>query len=194
MNSILQQVKDFAQKAHGEQKRKYTGKPYIVHPEAVMKITQEYTDNVAAHAAALLHDVLEDTEVEPEEMQKFLFEIMEPEDATLTFKLVNDLTDIYTKEKYPQYNRRKRKELEAKRLEKSHTLSQTIKYADLIDNTIDITLNDQDFAKLFVAECINLLEHIKDGDQNLYKKAKETADSCRKEIMEYYKKRNQPSH
>jgi guanosine-3',5'-bis(diphosphate) 3'-pyrophosphohydrolase len=188
MNSILNAVKEYAEKAHGEQKRKYSGKPYIVHPIAVMEITQQYTTEISAHAAALLHDVLEDTDVNPEELQKFLFEIMPAEEASLTFQLVEDLTDIYTAEKYPNFNRNKRKELEAKRLEKSHPLSQTVKYADMIDNAVDITKNDVNFAKLFVKECKNLLEHIKDGDKRLYDEALATVEKCLNEIRNHLKK------
>lgn len=189
MNSILEKIKEFADKAHGEQKRKYSGHRYIVHPVRVMELTQKYTDNICAHAAALLHDVLEDTDVNPEEMQKFLYKHMSTRDAELTFQLVNDLTDVYTKEKYPNYNRRKRKLLEARRLEKSHPLSQTVKYADLIDNIVDISRNDKDFAKTFIAESRQLLDHITKGDERLYKLAKETADNCWEEVRAHYKKK-----
>jgi len=63
MDKVLEQVKDFADKAHGDQLRKYTPDRYIVHPMRVMLICQEYTDDSQILAAALLHDVLEDTPV-----------------------------------------------------------------------------------------------------------------------------------
>ena len=60
-DEILKQVHDYAEKAHGNQMRKYADERYIVHPERVMKICQEYSDKLPIMSAALLHDVLEDT-------------------------------------------------------------------------------------------------------------------------------------
>lgn len=57
MEEVLEQIRDFADKAHGEQMRKYTPERYIVHPVRVMKICREYTDDITVLAAALLHDV-----------------------------------------------------------------------------------------------------------------------------------------
>ncbi len=53
----------FAQAAHEGQKRK-SGEPYIVHPLAVAKMLVEMGMDTDTIAAALLHDVVEDTEVE----------------------------------------------------------------------------------------------------------------------------------
>ena len=71
-DNILEEVKSFASEAHGEQKRKYTPEPYIVHPIRVMEICKKYTDDVRILSAALLHDVLEDTSVTEKEMFQFL--------------------------------------------------------------------------------------------------------------------------
>ena len=38
MEEKLQEAIEFATEAHGDQKRKYTGEPYITHPIAVMEI------------------------------------------------------------------------------------------------------------------------------------------------------------
>ena len=59
----------FVNCAHRQQKRKYTGEPYVVHCEGVARIVAEYTSDAEVIAAATLHDVLEDTEVTPAEMQ-----------------------------------------------------------------------------------------------------------------------------
>ena len=119
MDAILQQVKDFADRAHGEQMRRYSADRYIVHPERVMNIVSKYNTEIPVLAAALLHDVLKDTETTAEEINDFLQTLMSSEDAARTIKLVRELTDVYTKNAYPQWNRRKRKLREADRLEKS---------------------------------------------------------------------------
>ena len=54
---------DFAQKAHSGQYRKARKVPYIVHPLGVMEILSRYTDDEKLLAAAVLHDVIEDTPV-----------------------------------------------------------------------------------------------------------------------------------
>jgi (p)ppGpp synthase/HD superfamily hydrolase len=79
MEEILQQVRDFADKAHGGQMRKYTPERYIVHPVRVMNICREYTSDVTILAAALLHDVIEDTPVKKEEIREFLLTLLPPD-------------------------------------------------------------------------------------------------------------------
>jgi (p)ppGpp synthase/HD superfamily hydrolase len=51
----------FAAKAHGEQKRRYTGEPYICHLISVASTVARFGGSTVAVEAALLHDVLEDT-------------------------------------------------------------------------------------------------------------------------------------
>jgi (p)ppGpp synthase/HD superfamily hydrolase len=62
-------AKLFAAAAHGAigQKRKYTGEDYIVHPIAVAEIVRSVPHTEVMIAAALLHDVVEDTPVTLEE-------------------------------------------------------------------------------------------------------------------------------
>ena len=58
----LLDVFHFAKTAHDGQKRKYTGEDYIVHPMAVSKLVKEHGGSKVQQAAALLHDVVEDTQ------------------------------------------------------------------------------------------------------------------------------------
>ena len=178
MEEILQQVRDFADKAHGDQMRKYTPERYIVHPVRVMNICRAYTDDVTILAAALLHDVIEDTPVKKEGIREFLLKLMTPAQADRTTQLVVELSDVYVKKDYPQWNRRKRKEKETARLEKTSPDSQTIKYADIIDNSAEIINHDTDFAPLFLHECRAILKKLDKGNPELYKKAVETVDNC----------------
>lgn len=167
--SILEQVTEFADKAHGEQRRKYSGEKYIVHPIRVMKICQSFHDQLDVHAAALLHDVLEDTPVTEEEMAMFLKTVMPDQLAVSTLRLVVELTDVYTKKAYPALKRLARKELEIKRLSLISSEGQTIKYADVFDNTKDLLLNDPDFATVYLRESSQLLKQMNRGNQVLYR-------------------------
>jgi guanosine-3',5'-bis(diphosphate) 3'-pyrophosphohydrolase len=178
MEEILEQIRDFADRAHGQQMRKYTPERYIVHPVRVMNLLREYTNDVTMLAAALLHDVIEDTPVKKEDIHAFLLNQMRPEQAERTTRLVVELSDVYVKKDYPQWNRRKRKEKETARLEKTSSDSQTVKYADIIDNSSEIINYDTDFAPLFLYECRAILKRLNKGNPQLYKRAIETVDNC----------------
>ena len=95
---------EFARKAHGLQKRKYTEELYIEHPKRVAKIVESVPHSSEMVAAAYLHDVVEDTDVSIEEIQEKF--------GDKVAKLVEELTDEYMKMNYPHLNRKKRKEKE----------------------------------------------------------------------------------
>jgi (p)ppGpp synthase/HD superfamily hydrolase len=182
MSQTIEQVKEFARQAHGDQQRKFAAEPYINHPIRVMETCTQYTDDITVLSAALLHDVLEDTDVDKERILEFLQPLLGSEKATTTVKLIEELTDIYTKKNYPQWNRKKRKAREAHRLEKTSAEAQTIKYADIIDNSIDIAGAGTDFAKIFLTECRNLLKTIPNGDHRLYQVAIEKVNDSIKKL------------
>lgn len=60
--SLIVKAYEFACEAHKNQKRK-SGEPYVIHPINVAKILMELGLDKATIAAALLHDVVEDTPV-----------------------------------------------------------------------------------------------------------------------------------
>jgi guanosine-3',5'-bis(diphosphate) 3'-pyrophosphohydrolase len=175
---LLIEITAFADTAHGNQMRKYTQERYIVHPVRVMQTCKDYTQDIAVLAAALLHDVLEDTPVTKGELKAFLLQRMTEEEAAKTVQLVEELTDVYINENYPQWNRKKRKRKEAERLEKVSAEAQTIKYADIIDNAPEITQKDPDFAKRFIPEYRALLRKITKGNPALYQKAQQVINNC----------------
>lgn len=176
MEEVLLKIKDFADRAHGDQMRKYTPERYIVHPERVMLICREYTIDIPVQAAALLHDVLEDTPVTKEEIEHFLSGLLNPAQTHKTLELVVELTDVYIKKDYQPLNRKTRKELETERLSKTSYAAQTIKYADLIDNAQDIIKHDPQFGRKFIQEARNLLKKMTKGDAELRERAIKTID------------------
>ena len=179
----MEKVKDFADQAHGKQQRKYSPEPYIVHPVRVMEMVRKHTDRLPVLAAALLHDVLEDTPVTKEKLHAFLQTVMPGEEALQTTDLVVELTDVYTKTAHPRWNRKKRKLKESQRIEKTSGESQTIKYADIIDNCREIVQHDPDFARVFLRECKSLLAVMKKGDEILYREALATVTDCLQQAL-----------
>ena len=97
MDDILKHITDFGDTAHGEQLRKYSPDRYMVHPIRVMETLKSHTCDICVLAAALLHDVLEDTPVTAEEIRKFLNKYLNEEEADRTVDLVIELTDVYVK-------------------------------------------------------------------------------------------------
>jgi guanosine-3',5'-bis(diphosphate) 3'-pyrophosphohydrolase len=184
---IVEKVKMFADQAHGEQMRKYANERYIVHPIRVMELVREYSQSLPLLAASLLHDVLEDTPVAPDELRAFLESVMDPSNAEKTFALVTELTDVYIKEDYPKLNRRTRRTREAERLGDASGDAHTIKYADIIDNVRDISKNDTDFALVYIRESKQLLLHLTKGNPELYSLA---IDEVNQALQGYFQKAN----
>ena len=60
---------DLAMTAHDGQKRK-SGEPYIIHPILVAAITAAFSDDETMVQAALLHDVVEDTSFDLEDLER----------------------------------------------------------------------------------------------------------------------------
>ena len=173
---VIEDVTAFAEKAHHGQMRKYTPERYMVHPIRVMEICSRYTNDICILSAALLHDVLEDTDVGRNELQVFLTSVMDEDDAARTLEIVTDLTDVYVKDDYPTLNRKVRKEKERERVANTGGDSQTVKYADIIDNCREIVQHDRSFAGVFLRECRMLLQNTTKGNPELYRRAKEEVD------------------
>ena len=159
---LINKAKMLAGKAHKGQMRKYSGMPYIVHPIEVATIVQsvDHTDEMIA--AALLHDVVEDTEYTVADISK--------EVSPKVAELVEGLTDVSKPE---DGNRKTRKAMDKDHLAKQSAEVQTIKLADVISNSQDIKANDPSFAKVYIEEMKALLEVLDKGDKTLYAKAKE---------------------
>lgn len=167
MDTILRKIAAFADRAHGDQKRKYAEERYIEHPLRVMRICKSYGYPLPVLAAAILHDVLEDTSVSPKQIHEFLSSVMDQPNTLHTLDLVIELTDVYTKHQYPKFNRRKRKSMEADRMKVISEEAQTIKYADIIDNAKEMAQHDPDFALVFLRECRMLIQKMDKGNANL---------------------------
>lgn len=65
--AIIQRAYEYALEAHEGQLR-LSGEPYIIHPVAVAKILADLKLDATTLAAALLHDVVEDTRITDEEL------------------------------------------------------------------------------------------------------------------------------
>lgn len=180
----------FARAAHGEQKRKYTGNPYIEHPIRVAQLVKEAGGTEEMIAAAYLHDVVEDVpylnflaaawslegwDLHDDETYKLLSErsnklgciefMFNPQVASL----VEMVTDVSVPS---DGNRKARKQKDLEHLAQASPEGKTIKLADLIDNSRDIVKNDPDFAKVYMKEKTALLPVLIGGNDKLWMRAK----------------------
>jgi len=165
MRNVIEIAKDMAIFAHLNQKRKYSGAPYIEHPAQVVEMLKSIpgvSDNMIA--AAWLHDTVEDCNV--------TFEDIERECGTRVAQYVADLTDVSRPE---DGNRAQRKAIDRLHSSKICASAQTIKLADLIDNTCSILRHVNEgnkeainFAKTYFPEKRMLLEVLQQGDFRLW--------------------------
>ncbi len=185
-NQLLEAVMVFASNAHGDQKRKYSGEPYVRHLLRVMDICRSITSDVVIFTAAILHDILEDTHIDRKDLSYFLHSVFPAGKAEQIERLVVELTDVYVRANYPSMNRRARRFREAERLSAVSSDAQTIKYADIIDNACELDLMN-DFAPVFLRECKAMLQTMMAGHPLLYQRAISTVDY---QLKEYYRRLN----
>ena len=158
------QLLEFVKHWHGDQVRKYTGEPYWHH---LVNVAEMASIEPLGYEIGLCHDLLEDT--------KCSYEILYSEMKNLGYSLTDrlnicnaviELTDVYTKESC-ELNRAERKRKESDRLGTISKLAQSVKYADLIDNTKSIAKHDPKFAKVYLAEKRAILDNMRNGNIDL---------------------------
>ena len=147
--SVTDRALTFATAAHAAvgQKRKYDGEDYIVHPIRVADIVRTYGGSDDQIAAAYLHDVVEDTQVDIDTIRDMFGDTIA--------ELVSDLTDVSCSYDGNSATR--------KSIDMEHTLSgsvdaQFVKLADILDNSQDIRQADPSFWKVYQKEMLALLD------------------------------------
>jgi (p)ppGpp synthase/HD superfamily hydrolase len=157
----------FATESHGEQKRKYSGEPYVVHCIEVADMVWAATSNNAWRIAAVLHDTVEDTQVKAEDIAaKFGDEV-----ATL----VLECSDVSRPE---DGNRAARKAKDLAHTASASVGGKTIKLADLISNTRSIIDHDKNFSKVYLPEMAKVFAVLGEGNSELRSLAKEILDAA----------------
>lgn len=167
---LIERAKKFSHQAHDsiDQRRKYTQEPYWVHTDEVAEIVASVTDRPEIIVAAYLHDILED--VAP--INSYYSATLIGDEFGLSVKeLVIELTDVFTHNNYPQYNREIRKNMERERISKISSNAMTIKLADIISNTKSIMTHDIGFGRIYLNEIEKIVPHLKKGNSVLFHQA-----------------------
>jgi (p)ppGpp synthase/HD superfamily hydrolase len=169
MSKLSLKAKNFAERAHKDQVRKYSGELYSVHLREVAGLCAEVGCRDEVVAAAWLHDIVEDQGIS----FRFLTEVF----GLDVSQLVEELTDI---SKPSDGNRDVRKRLDREHSAKASPEGQTIKLADLISNSRDIVARDPHFAVTYMREKELLLPLLKEGNQVLWQRAKDILDQYKR--------------
>jgi (p)ppGpp synthase/HD superfamily hydrolase len=174
MMSLVTRAGAFAAKAHAGQVRKYTKDPYHVHVARVAALLAEHELPEPVVAAGFLHDTVEDCGV--------TFEQLRDEFGDEVACLVMEVTDISR----PQDgNRAKRKEIDRQHVASASPNGQSIKLADLIDNTSTIVRYDPNFAKVYLPEKARILKVLTAGHSGLQTLAKQTLDEAQSRLARH---------
>ena len=154
------------------QLRKGSGQPYIVHPVAVAKIVATVTDDRDMILAALFHDLIED-----------VFPVTREDPVAIAnrfgdrvLRLTIGLTDTA---RLADGNRAIRVAMNRHRLANEDADVQTIKLADVIDNTSSVVSDNPNFAPRYLSEIGELLAVLVRGDRQLYALAKDEVQRAR---------------
>ena len=131
--ATIQHARMWAGMKHKGQHRKYTGEPYFEHPLAVSELVREQGLSEKAIIAAILHDVVEDTDATLEEV----WELFGEEVAEYVWYLT----------KPPEFvgNRSIRKEHDRNRLAIAPEEVKFIKFYDVVHNAGSIKEHDPKF-------------------------------------------------
>lgn len=159
--SVVLDACAFATRMHAGQQRKYTGEPYVLHCLEVARIVAEAGGTPAMIAAALLHDVVEDTPASIEDVA----DRFGPDIALA----VAWMTDVSRPE---DGNRAVRKALDRDHLAQAPAAIKSVKLADVISNTRSIVDHGDGFARTYLREISLLLDVLTEGDPALWQQAR----------------------
>jgi (p)ppGpp synthase/HD superfamily hydrolase len=165
---------DFAIRGHGDQKRKYTGDPYVLHPLEVSRILRHHGLPDAVMIAGLFHDLVEDTTVTLQDISREFF--------PWVAELVSQVTDVAKPE---DGNRAARMQINLDHLAKTDYYGAAIKLADLISNTRNIIEHDKGFAKTYLPEKRKTLEVLTHGPIRLVQEAHIVLEDAEEQLSMY---------
>ena len=146
----------FGRYAHRNHVRKGTGDAYWTHTERVGQKAFDLGLDQDVVVAAYLHDTIEDQDVSIDLLI-----------ALFNVNVANNvwwLSDLSTK---ADGNRAARKAIDRAHIAAAPVQVKTVKLIDSEDNLLDIRVTDPNFAPVYFREKRDLLEVLRDGDQNM---------------------------
>lgn len=152
--------------AHFDQKRQWTGMPYIVHPVRVARMVMQDDKLDERHiAVALLHDTIEDCE---ETVREQIKEDIHNKCGAYVYNTVWELTNpsAFVDKAMPRVEK---KAMDFAKLKTVSLEAKKIKMMDRLDNIYD-ALAPGNFIKKYLPESMELAEICREADETLYQK------------------------
>jgi len=156
--TLLERAIALATKHHAGQKRKWGDPPadYLTHPLAVAVLVAEWDEDTSVYAkgalaAAVCHDVIEDTDCTKTELREAV--------GQYTARLVLNLSDV----KASGRNRAQQKALDRDRLKSRCESTLLIKACDRLHNLSTVGDAPEGFRRLYLEESELLVEEVLAG-------------------------------
>lgn len=169
---MIEKAKIIAKEIHKNQKRKFDGSPYFVHPESVANIVVEFKKSKHINelvSAAYLHDSIEDCGISFDYLQREFGYMV----ASIVAEVSNDFEMI---KKYGKKHYMSNKVL---------TLSNyglVIKLCDRLDNISDLSIATPDFRNKYTIETEYLVQILEDF-RNLTETQKKLVTEIKRKII-----------
>lgn len=148
--AMSDKAREFAEKAHKGQVRKFSGKEYVSHPKQVAKLVRKYKESHKIEelvSAALLHDTIEDTGTTGADLEKMFGGLV----ASLVEELTNDEKKLREMGK-TEYMRKK--------MINMSTWGLVIKLADRLSNVSDFDTANPEFVNRYRKQTNIILDSI----------------------------------
>lgn len=184
---IVADAYEFAKMAHQSvinedgtvgQKRKYTNEPYEIHPyEVAVMVSNSCHNDPVNVAVAVLHDVVEDTKYTLDDIHNHFISLGYDEEMVIDLvQGVREVTDVSQKS---DGNRKVRKNIDKLHAWEASPRRQTVKLADIINNSSTIMTRDKGFAKVWGKEKADVVVGLTKGDPQLIKIAEKLVGGFR---------------
>jgi len=177
-NDVIQAIR-FANRKHKakNQRRKWSKKPYITHPIAVIRLLIEHTEPTDTMLmAAALHDTVEDTDATiPEIANTFGLDV-----GVLVWYLTDFAEPM-------DGNRAKRMQINRDHIQRAPAEAQTIKAADCAHNLIDCVETAGGFALRYIPEKRAMFEVLDKADVNIMRVFEQILTEQEKKLRETYR-------
>ncbi len=125
-SSLLDRAIFFAVKAHANTERRGKGFPYIVHPMEAVEIVSTMTNDQELLSAAVLHDVVEDTDVTLDDIRR--------EFGDRVAELVKAESDVFVDEAGEKLSWHARKQVAIDRLTQANRDAKMVALGDKLSN------------------------------------------------------------
>ena len=171
---VVREALEVAIAAHEGQTRRYTGEPFVLHPVAVAHIVSEYERDPLVLAAALLHDVVEDTDVTAHDLS-----------VRFPASVVRMVLSLTNPSQPDDGDRASRKAIDHAHVAQAEPRAQTIKYADVWLNVRSIAQQDPAFAKgVYLAQKASLISRLDRGHPRLRQRVRDTIQALSRDLQD----------